>query len=306
MTTLKLLPPKLDKFSEKDYLFSSLIPQLKQQSKQQVILEEMTPVSLQRHRDCTSNAVCDGFEYVNKDKVDLSRLFLYWNSRYNKNEITGTSIRTALDSLRIYGIPPESVWPYDETKVNVEPDSTAKKIALERRRTTYYRVKTVDEIVRSIDAGWPIVFSIPLDEEFFKNDLSSDHVFDGSRITSSFHAMLIVGYRKVNDGGYQFRIRNSWGKDWCDSGYCWFDSAYLHRSMLDAWAITNYTPVEPLASKRNLEFGVSVAVGLSLGIFLGVTDHLVEGIVCVLGTSSFATWRRWWINVTINDKLPLL
>lgn len=299
------LPPELDRFSEKDYLFSSLLSDLKSADKQQVILEEMTSVSSQNHRDCTSNAVCDGFEYVSKDGIDLSRLFVYWNSRPNKNSITGTSIRTALDSLRIHGVPPESAWPYDFDKVNVEPDENAKKIALKKRRTTYYRVKTVDEVLTAINAGWPVIFSIPLDEDFFAGGIPADHVYDGHRITSSMHAMLVVGYRKTEDG-YHLRIRNSWGSGWGDEGYCWFDSKYFHRSMLDAWAITNYIPIEPIVSKRNIEFGVSLLSGLGLGIFLLLHGHPVEGVACSFGSSLFSIWRRWWINVTINDKLPLI
>jgi hypothetical protein len=44
--------------------------------------------------------------------------------------------------------------------------------------------------------------------------------------------MTIVGCRKVN-GEEQFRVLNSWGKNWRDGGLCWFTSNYI------AWSRTS-------------------------------------------------------------------
>jgi C1A family cysteine protease len=306
------VPPLKEEASEKDYLFSHLLPEMKTFDRKEKILNEMTPISDQDQlRSCTSNATCDGFEYVQGDRIDLSRLFVYWNSRTDKTKATGTSIRSALDSIRVYGVPPEYMWPYLPEKVNTKPDEGAWVVAEQRKRTTYYRVQTCQEIVVAIDAGWPVIFSIPLDDLFVNSWPSPDHVFTGEKLTDSSHAMLIVGYRQV-EGGYHFRVRNSWGSQWCDGGYCWFSDSYISNSMADGWAVTNYDPQEPLFSRRNVEFALSslASVGLAC-LLINIKDSLtpdqfIPGLISAACFESFAVWRRWWVNVTINDKIRLL
>ena len=95
----KHLQPSFDGISEKDWKFASLIPDLKKVDKKENILRLRTSISDQGQLpSCTSNATCDAFEQVNGDGVELSRLFVFWNSRPVKI-LTGTSIRSALDSI---------------------------------------------------------------------------------------------------------------------------------------------------------------------------------------------------------------
>jgi len=305
------IPPIADEASEKDYLLAHLLPEMKTFDRNERILNEMTPISNQGQlRSCTSNATCDGFEYVLRDRVDLSRLFVYWNSRSNKTQATGTTIRSALDSIRVHGVPPEYMWPYDPEKVNTKPSEDAWTVAEQRKRTTYYRVQTCQEIIAAIDAGWPVIFSVFLDDDFVNTWPHPDHVFTGEKLTDSSHAMLIVGYRKT-DSGYQFRVRNSWGSQWCDGGYCWFTENYIAR-LNDAWAVTNYEPQEQLFSRRNVEFAFSTLASVGLAcLLIGVkdalsTEQLIPGLVSAACFQAFAVWRRWWVNVTINDKIRLL
>ena len=304
------IPPIAEETSDKDYLFSSLLPNMKKFDRKEKILTEMTRISDQGQLpSCTSNAACDGFEYVLSDKVDLSRLFVYWNSRIDKLRVTGTTIRAALDSIRVHGVPPEDVWPYNSDKVNINPDENAWSVAKQRRRTTYYRVKTCQEIIAAIDAGWPVIFCILLDKIFVNNWPSPDHVFTGETETDSSHAMLIVGYRKT-EAGYQFRVRNSWGPYWCDKGYCWFIAGYIEK-LQDAWAVTNYEPKEALFSRRNVAFAACSFVIVAIAAFcLCARDsitmtQLVSTLVMLAVFQTLAVWRRWWINITINDKLKL-
>ena len=305
------VPPLKEEASEKDYLFSRLLPEMKSFDSKEKILSEMTPISDQGQlRSCTSNATCDGFEYVLRDRVDLSRLFVYWNSRSNKTQATGTTIRSALDSIRVHGVPPEYMWPYDPEKVNTKPSEDAWTVAEQRKRTTYYRVQNCQEIVTAIDAGWPVIFSVFLDDDFVNTWPRPDHVFTGEKLTDSSHAMLIVGYRKT-DSGYQFRIRNSWGSKWCDEGYCWFTESYVAQ-LNDAWAVTNYEPQEPAFSKRNVEFAASTLVTFGLASFFVYAkdvmsiDQFIAGLVMSVGLQGLTVWRRWWVNITINDKIRLI
>lgn len=306
----KNLQPEKERLSQKDWELSSLISNLRKFDRKQRILRERTPVSYQGDLpSCTSNATCDAFEYITDNKTELSRLFVFWNSRTNKQAMMGTTIRSALDSLRVHGVCSEDLWPYDEKKVNIEPSPEAKKDAEKRRRTTYYRVRNQSEIVAAIDAGWPVIFSIPLDEDFLRINPGKDHVFEGNSLSNSFHAMIIVGYRFVGEECH-FRVRNSWGKDWGDEGYCWFSSKYVMRAHQDCWAVTNYTPKEHLFSKRNVELAASSILTTSLASFFyyaadtGQLDSSIPGILMMVGFEAYAIWRRFKLNVAINDKMP--
>lgn len=306
------LSPLSDGETGKDWHFSSLMPDLKKFEHQEKILKEITSVSNQRWLpSCTANATCDAFEYVYKDKIDLSRMFVYWTSRPMKNQLTGVSLRSSLDSIRVFGVPPEVLWPYDLEKVNDQPSEESFRVAKDRRKTTYYRVKENDEIVAAINAGWPVLFSIQLDKSFEIDPISPDHIFDGKELTNSYHSMIVVGYRYV-DSQLQFRVRNSWGPNWCDKGYCWFTSEYLKSRMMDAWAITNYIPNESIVSKRNVEFAITtlMAAFFVWMMFVAKSSGQMESSAVTGGFVSsgllqvFGIWRRWWLNITINDKLP--
>jgi C1A family cysteine protease len=77
---------------------------------------------------CTASAAIALMEYFQKKSfgkyIDGSRLFLYKATR-NLMQIegnVGTSIRNTMKAMALFGVPPEEYWPYDEAKVNVEPN----------------------------------------------------------------------------------------------------------------------------------------------------------------------------------------
>ncbi|MFY7786742.1 MAG: C1 family peptidase, partial [Thermoflexibacteraceae bacterium] len=101
--------------------------------------------------------------------------------------------------------------------------------------------------------GYPIAFGIELFESFDKvrrdgrvklpNPQKEQHV--------GGHAMLCVGYLEKDQ---VFIVRNSWGEDWGDKGYCYVPYEYvLHSSFNDGdnWVIKNVT---------DLDFGKEVAI----------------------------------------------
>ena len=303
------IPVKKEIPSPKDWLFSSVLPQLKTEPRTEYTIPEVTAISNQEVLpSCVSNAVCDAFECVDGTKIDLSRLFVYWNSRFDPKQVTGTDIRDALDAIRVWGVPPETLWPYAPAKVNVRPSDDVWPVAAQHKRMTYYRVQTQQEMVASIDAGWPVVFGIQLDAEFLTRNPAADYVFRGEVLADARHAMLIVGYRFVGNA-LHFRVRNSWGTDWGDAGYCWFDSAYMMRDYHDGWAITNFTMVEPLTSIRNVEFAAETLVamgGLALGYVVTANQTIPLGwAITMAAFQGFAIWRRWWINQSIRQRVSL-
>jgi hypothetical protein len=76
--------------------------------------------------------------------------------------------------------------------------------------------------------------------------------------------------------------------------------------------VTNYEPQEPAFSKRNVEFAASTLVTFGLASFFVYAkdvmsmDQFIPGLVMSVGLQGLAMWRRWWVNVTINDKIRII
>jgi hypothetical protein len=52
---------------------------------------------------------------------------------------TGAYLRTALEALALFGVPPESYWPYDVTKFDVEPSAFLYSFGANYKALKYYR-----------------------------------------------------------------------------------------------------------------------------------------------------------------------
>lgn len=94
--------------------------------------KHLTEVEEQVGSSCVANAFVGAYEYLAKrdlgDAADVSRLFVYYNARYQSgdhNEDGGTQMYCAIDSLIQYGACSEELWPNDEELLFTEPDSTA-------------------------------------------------------------------------------------------------------------------------------------------------------------------------------------
>ena len=74
----------------------------------------------------------------------------------------------------------------------------------------------------------PLIMHTYLDSNFGGLDPGDVWTFNGS--STGGHAMCIVGY---DDGKGAFLVRNSWGDDWCDDGYCWIS----YSSMMNGASI---------------------------------------------------------------------
>lgn len=191
---------------------------------------------------CTSNAIVGAYELMVKTQypykyVDLSRLFVYYNMRlfYNEvNEDSGGYLRDALKSLKKYGVCAESIWPYDISKFEDQPSVEAYADATKRNINYYESLVTNDEIMQVLSMGNPVVIGIEifkefqyLDEEF--HDVSMPGKFE---TPEGAHAVCIVGYDLAKK---MFLIKNSFGTDWGDKGYCWMPYEYVTKYAFEKW-----------------------------------------------------------------------
>jgi len=130
-----------------------------------------------------------------------------------------------------------------------------------------YKISQAKEIPANVESmraclaeGYPIIFGLKLTQKFFKvgrsGIIETPDPNDPQSAEHGLHAMLIVGY---SDTEARFIVRNSWGTDWGDKGYCYIPYDYAANSkfnFLGQYAIygltdTDFTP-EPADDSRPL------------------------------------------------------
>lgn len=217
----------------------------------------MTAVEDQSNlNSCVANAVVGAYEYLanrhhGEESWDVSRLFVYYNARARQGcegEDEGSEIVDAIESLKEFGACSEDTWPYEEESVNEEPHAEAYEEASNFIVEDMKRVRTdLQQWKQVLAEGYPIIFALKLYNSFDQHKQRGLVPVPGQqeagRQEHGGHAMLCVGY---SDPDRVFIVRNSWGEDWGDRGYCYIPYSYLISDQFnydDSWVIRQ---VEPL------------------------------------------------------------
>ena len=197
---------------------------------------------------CVANAVAGAYEYLVKKHeardYDVSRLFIYYNARDlgGIKGDNGSLIADAIEGLRSHGACAEESWPFTQNKVDKRPSDDAYEEAAE------FVVEDMQLVPVNLMAwksclaeGHPVIFGISLFESFDqqrkKGVVPLPTPKESSRESHGGHAMLCVGY---SDPDRVFIVRNSWGSNWGDKGYCYIPYDYLVNPKYndgDSWII---------------------------------------------------------------------
>jgi hypothetical protein len=178
---------------------------------------------------CTANATVGALEYLYKKRdgqsLDLSRLFVYFNSRRIRGTIyedAGALICDAMAAVLSFGVCREEIWPYNVQTFAIEPRPEAYQEALMHEAIQYSRVDGIKGSIAALAAGFPVVFGTRIPMQCYKEaaetgviPIPSPEEFRPDQVGG--HCMLVVGYDKP---GKMFIVRNSWGEGWGDRGYC--------------------------------------------------------------------------------------
>jgi C1A family cysteine protease len=179
---------------------------------------------------CTANAIGGAFQYGQRaaKAADFmpSRLFIYYNERVVEGSVredAGAMIRDGIKVLNKLGVPPEKEWPYNIAKFAKKPTAKSFRDGLKHQLLKYQRCATILSMQQALTLNLPVVAGFTVYESFESDEaaktgiiptpLPSEEVLGG-------HAILIVGYQKVG-GKDHWIVRNSWGPDWGDKGYCY-------------------------------------------------------------------------------------
>ncbi|MDX2099728.1 MAG: C1 family peptidase, partial [Leptolyngbyaceae cyanobacterium bins.59] len=219
--------------------------------------KHMTDVESQVGNSCVANAFVGAYEYLAKRDLgeagDVSRLFVYYNARSRHDsqaEDRGTFMYCAIEALKEYGACCEDLWPNDEEMIFEEPDEGSYDQASNFTITEAEFIETNLDLWRhTLAEGYPIAFAINTFQSFDEATKNKGRVplpkaSDNVRETHGWHAMLCVGY---SDKDRMFTVRNSWGSDWGDKGYCYIPYDYvIHKdyNAHDSWIIKSVNDLD--------------------------------------------------------------
>lgn len=221
---------------------------------------------------CTAHAGVGLVEYYERrafgKHIDASRLFLYKATRdlLGWTGDTGAYLRSTMEALVLFGVPPEQYWQYDVSKFDVEPSAFLYSFAGNYKTLNYYRLdppgttpaNLLTAIKTNLAAGLPAFFGFTVYSSYTQASAANKGAipFPSAR-------EKVVGGHAVDVAGYDdsikitnttagsptttgaLLIRNSWGTGWGDGGYGWLPYEYVLRGLAtDWWALISQAYVD--------------------------------------------------------------
>jgi C1A family cysteine protease len=196
---------------------------------------------------CTAQTVCAAFHFCQmKQKLynfAPSRLFTYYTTRDiegTTHEDSGAMLRDAIKSINKFGACPESIWPYEPSKLTLKPTLTCYDTASRHTAISYRQVsQNLNQMKGCLYEGYPFAFGMTVYESFEGERVAQTGVVNlpsNHEQVVGGHAVLAVGY---DDMLQRFIIRNSWGKDWGMDGHFTLPYSYILNQGLatDFWTI---------------------------------------------------------------------
>lgn len=252
-----------DNRSISDLLVSFGIAKLAAKTKNVDLKQWFSPIEDQQDiGSCTANAGVGLLEYFENRAyskfTDASRLFLYKTTRnlMNTTGDNGAFLRTTMQAMRIFGVPPEDSWPYNVANFDNEPTSFCYAYAQNYQALKYYRLDPIgssrndllERIKTYIDKGLPSMFGFTVYSSIYSSRVKETGEIpfpsDGDRMQGG-HAIIALGYddnkeiKNPQSGSEKTNgailIRNSWSTDWGDNGYGWMPYEYILMGLTRDW-----------------------------------------------------------------------
>ncbi|CAF1092969.1 unnamed protein product [Adineta steineri] len=200
-------------------------------------IENQDPYS-QQIGSCTAHGFAGAYEYLNKKAhgtdIRVSRFFIYFNSRVkefkteNVND-SGCHLIYVIEALKEYGTCLESFWPYDTGRLNYKPTEESYEQASSHKIADALKVNIdLNEMKSCLAHGFPFIINISVFASFGNGGKSGvvpmPTQADLAQGETGGHALLVCGYSEESQA---FIVRNSWGEDWGEKGYCYIPYGYI-------------------------------------------------------------------------------
>lgn len=181
-----------------------------------------------------------------------SALWQYWWERVlngTTGSDSGATIQEAVQVAEQTGFIPDAAWPYDLTKLLVQPPASLAAQAV-RMQSSQFRYlghrPDPDAVTQALAEGCPIIFGYDVFPGLMPNMIPGNRLEFGGALSMpdamsnallGGHANVIVGYDRTMADGY-YLLRNSWNKLWGLHGYFWMPMEYLELYGFDAYAVS--------------------------------------------------------------------
>lgn len=179
------------------------------------------------------------------ERLVLSEEYLFWAAKKRDGHPgDGTTYPAAVRGLSGDGQCQAEHWPYDDATSHNEsaysPSAAAIADAQSRTADGRNHVVDVDEVREALVDGSPIAIAIPVWPDFDAADGSTVALLPPNIDQLPLeHAVVIAGHDRTKSA---VLIRNSWGQEWGDNGYAWFEDQILDTAKpLGAWTLTTST-----------------------------------------------------------------
>lgn len=150
-------------------------------------------------------------------------------------ETAGTSLKTALDVVRIFGVVRESVLPFNTGHLFQGSRQAFYALAAQLKISSYFNLGLNINAWRLwLATQGPILARLKVDDNWY-NAAKTKGYLDHFQPTTEAggHAIAIVGYTPD-----RFIIRNSWGTEWGDQGYVYISLSYIQDAFTEAYGVT--------------------------------------------------------------------
>lgn len=210
---------------------------------------------------CTANAGVGLLEYYELNAfskhLDASRLFLYKTTRNLMGETgdTGAFLRTTMQALAIFGVPPAEYMPYDISRFDEEPTAFAYAYAQAYKALQFYRLDPggtdrdtlLQQIKTNLATALPVMFGFAVFSSYQDGKQPGEIPYPSRKDRQvGGHAVVAAGYddeRTITgadgvDRTGAILIRNSWGTGWGRDGYGWLPYDYVTEGLaVDWWSL---------------------------------------------------------------------
>lgn len=202
---------------------------------------------------CTAQAAAYMYEtylrVANLSKDTLSRRFLYKVTRdlLGWKGDTGAYLRTTMQALATFGVPPEKFCAYDIAKYDEEPGAFLYAMAQNYQALTYYKLSngtmSIEDVLNSIKLNISSNRACMFGFTVYSNMDGSGDILLPDKLSSvrGGHAVCLVGYDdtyRVGTATGAVKFANSWTPNWGHTGYGYLPYDYFRKGLAsDVWAM---------------------------------------------------------------------
>lgn len=201
----------------------------------------------QKLGSCTSFAVASMYEaMMNRNGIEgdniMSPAYLYYYSNILAGRPEGGSnFYEQFEILGKHGVCYDSLYSYNPTNPTIEPSIEANEDAKKHRVISAKQIPLINKsnksetishnhrlITSALSEGYPVGISLKIYDNLGKDGAFILHPDDSPNAKDDgWHAMVVVGYSEENNF---YIVRNSWGTDFGEDGYCYIPTAYIDDS----------------------------------------------------------------------------